>query len=83
MAFEKIKVANPIVEMDGEISLPQLFVLLSDLLLCVFGCENEKRIITFTLPSFYRSFVCDLITGEHKLASMFKTSFTLSTFVTL
>lgn len=49
MAFEKIKVANPIVEMDGEISLSlfSLAFLSSDL----FDAKNEN-VIHFTCLVF-------------------------------
>ena len=65
MAFEKIKVANPIVEMDGEIS----FSLSISLCLAFRLFDTEMKRITFRLPSSSRSFV---------LILELKTSFTFT-----
>lgn len=52
MAFEKIKVANPIVEMDGEISFSSL-----DLSISVSLSLIEYEMITFACLVFIESFV--------------------------
>lgn len=70
MAFQKIKVANPIVEMDGEISLPSLCILYFLRSVC-FRCRLSELIDLLILFRFVLVLVVNFLSWIFYVPKMF------------